>query len=219
MGETAQRRVERRLEELIDLLWQSDELRVAKPDVVDEARNAVYYLDELHRNAVPDTLRDAGRRARPPRRRPPGRRAPAALRQLDRRRSRRQPQRAADDHARRPRALQHEHALRDALAVIDELRADLSSSVRITGVTAQLEASLAADLERLPELDQRYRRLNAEEPYRLKLTCVRQKLLNTRARLAGAAPPRARARLRRHRPSCSPTSRSCATRCCCTAAS
>ena len=95
--------------------------------------------------------------------------------------------------------LQHEHALRDALAVIDELRADLSSSVRITGVTAQLEASLAADLERLPELDQRYRRLNAEEPYRLKLTCVRQKLLNTRARLAARAPPRARARLRRHR--------------------
>ena len=56
VGEAAQRRVERRLEELIDLLWQSDELRVAKPDVVDEARNAVYYLDELHRNAVPDTL-------------------------------------------------------------------------------------------------------------------------------------------------------------------
>ena len=56
VGETAQRRVERRLEELIELLWQSDELRVAKPDVVDEARNAVYYLDELHRNAVPETL-------------------------------------------------------------------------------------------------------------------------------------------------------------------
>ncbi|MEA2255261.1 MAG: phosphoenolpyruvate carboxylase, partial [Solirubrobacteraceae bacterium] len=80
-------------------------------------------------------------------------------------------------------ALQHEHALRDALALVDGLRADLSSSVRITGVTRQLEESLAADLDRLPELEARYRRLNAEEPYRLKLTCVRHKLLNTRARL------------------------------------
>ena len=115
--------------------------------------------------------------------------------------------------------LQHEHALRDALAVIDELRADLSSSVRITGVTAQLEASLAADLERLPELDQRYRRLNAEEPYRLKLTCVRQKLLNTRARLAARGAATSPGATTSAPPSCSPTSSSCATRCCCTAAS
>ena len=115
--------------------------------------------------------------------------------------------------------LQHEHALRDALAVIDELRADLSSSVRITGVTRQLEASLAADLERLPELDQRYRRLNAEEPYRLKLTCVREKLLNTRARLAARGAATSPGATTSAPPSCSPTSRWCATRCCCTAAS
>ena len=179
-----ERRVERRLEEIIDLLWQSDELRVAKPDVVDEARNAVYYLDELHRNAVPDTLETlVDELARL------GVDLPVEARPL------RFGSWIGGDRDGNPNvlptttlevlALQHEHALRDALAVIDELRADLSSSVRITGVTAQLEASLAADLERLPELDQRYRRLNAEEPYRLKLTCVRQKLLNTRARLAG----------------------------------
>ena len=182
VGETAQRRVERRLEELIELLWQSDELRVAKPDVVDEARNAVYYLDELHRNAVPDTLETlVDELARL------GVDLPVGARPL------RFGSWIGGDRDGNPNvlptttldvlALQHAHALRDALAVIDELRADLSSSVRITGVTAQLEASLAADLERLPELDQRYRRLNAEEPYRLKLTCVRQKLLNTRERL------------------------------------
>jgi phosphoenolpyruvate carboxylase len=179
----AQRRVRRRLEELIDLLWQSDELRVARPDVVDEARNAVYYLDEMHRDAVPETLEtlveELGRLgvALPPEARPlrfgswiggdrdgnPNVLPSTTLEVL---------------------ALQHEHALRDALETIDELRAELSSSVRIAGVTAELEASLAADLERLPELDARYRRLNAEEPYRLKLTCVRQKLVNTRSRLA-----------------------------------
>lgn len=179
----AQRRVRRRLEELVDLLWQSDELRVARPDVVDEARNAVYYLDELHRGAVPDTLEtlvdELGRL---------GVDLPVSARPL------RFGSWIGGDRDGNPNvlpsttldvlALQHEHALRDALAIIDDLRADLSSSIRITGVTGELEASLAADLEALPELDPRYRRLNAEEPYRLKLTCVRHKLLNTRTRLA-----------------------------------
>jgi phosphoenolpyruvate carboxylase len=178
-----QRRVRRRLEELIDLLWQSDELRVARPDVVDEARNAIYYLDEMHRDAVPDTLETLVEElARL------GVALPVEARPL------RFGSWIGGDRDGNPNVLpattlevlmlQHEHALRDALAMVDELRADLSSSVRIAGVTAELEASLAADLERLTELDARYRRLNAEEPYRLKLTCVRQKLLNTRSRLA-----------------------------------
>jgi phosphoenolpyruvate carboxylase len=178
-----QRRVRRRLEELIDLLWQSDELRVSRPDVVDEARNAIYYLDEMHRDAVPETLETlVDELARL------GVALPVEARPL------RFGSWIGGDRDGNPNVLpettlevlmlQHEHALRDALAMIDELRADLSSSVRIAGVTAELEASLAADLERLTELDARYRRLNAEEPYRLKLTCVRQKLLNTRSRLA-----------------------------------
>jgi phosphoenolpyruvate carboxylase len=183
----AAHRIDRRLEELIDLLWQTDELRVARPDVDDEARNAVYYFDTLHHDAVPDALEalteELGRLgvevpvdARPltfgswiggDRDGNPNVTPAATLRILD---------------------LQHEHAIRDALDLIDELRGDLSSSVRITGVTPELEASLAADVERVPELDPRYQRLNAEEPYRLKLTFVRQKLLNTRRRLAGDAP-------------------------------
>ena len=52
----AERRVRRRLEELVDLLWQTDELRATRPEVIDEARNAVYYFDALHRDAVPRTL-------------------------------------------------------------------------------------------------------------------------------------------------------------------
>ncbi len=178
----AERRVRRRIGELIDLLWQTDELRVARPDVIDEARSAMYYFDALHHDAVPDTLEalteelarlgvDLPLDARPltfgtwiggDRDGNPNVTADATLDVL---------------------ALQHDHAIRNALDLVDELRRDLSSSVRIAGATADLEASLAADLERLRELDPRYRRLNAEEPYRLKLTCVRQKLLNTRSRL------------------------------------
>jgi phosphoenolpyruvate carboxylase len=178
-------RVRARLEELIDLLWQTDELRIARPDVVDEARNAVYYFDELHRDAVPHVLEGlVDELARldlelPLLVRPiafgswiggdrdgnPNVTADSTMEVLD---------------------LQHEHAIRDALAAVDELRLDLSSSERIAGATPELLESLARDLDGLPELDARYRRLNAEEPYRLKLTCVRQKLLNTRRRLAQA---------------------------------
>ena len=177
----AERGVQRRLGELIDLLWQTDELRLARPDVIDEARSAMYYFDALHRDAVPGTLealRDELARV--------GVEMPIDARPLtfgtwiggDRDGNPNVTAAASLDVL----ALQREHAIRDALALVDELRDELSSSVRIAGATPELEASLAADLECLDELEPRYRRLNAEEPYRLKLTCVRQKLLNTRRR-------------------------------------
>jgi phosphoenolpyruvate carboxylase len=177
----------RRLEELIDLIWQTDELRIARPDVVDEARNAVYYLDELHSDAVPHVLEElTAQLARL------GLELPVDGRPLafgswiggDRDGN---PNVGADS-TEAVLALQHDHGIRGALAAIDELRSDLSSSVRIAGVTKALELSLAADLQALPEVEPRYRRLNAEEPYRLKLTCMRVKLANTRSRLAEFRP-------------------------------
>lgn len=184
---SGERRIRRRLEELIDLLWQTDELRIAQPDVVDEARNAVFYFDELYRHAVPHVLEalvDELARL--------GLELPLYARPLE------FGTWIGGDRDGNPNVgpesivavldLQHAHAIRDALALVDELRVDLSSSVRVSGVTQALEGSLARDLELLPELEPRYRRLNAEEPYRLKLTCVGQKLLNTRRRLAESRP-------------------------------
>ncbi|EST32614.1 phosphoenolpyruvate carboxylase [Streptomycetaceae bacterium MP113-05] len=181
------RRTDLRLAENIDLVWQTDELRVVRPEPADESRNAVYYLDELHHGAVGDVLEDLAaelERAGAPL--PPGSRPLTFGTWI------------GGDRDGNPNVtpqvtwdvllLQHEHGITDALKHVDELRGALSNSVRNSGATRELLDSLGADLERLPEISPRYKRLNAEEPYRLKATCIRQKLLGTRDRLADDAP-------------------------------
>jgi phosphoenolpyruvate carboxylase len=180
-------RLTARLEETVDLLWQTDELRIARPDVVDEARNAVWYFDGLHADAVPDVLEELADELRRL-----GLDADPAARPLvfgswiggDRDGN----PNVEPDSVAGVLGLQHDHGLRDAIAVVNVLRRDLSSSVRIAGATPELQESLARDLELLPEVEPRFLRLNAEEPYRLKLTCIQQKLVNTRRRLADGRP-------------------------------
>ncbi|MDX3074864.1 phosphoenolpyruvate carboxylase [Streptomyces sp. NPDC088354] len=181
------RRTDVRLAENIDLLWQTDELRVVRPEPADEARNAIYYLDELHARAVGDVLEDLAAELErvgvplPPETRPltfgtwiGGDRDgnPNVT-----------PQVTWD-----VLILQHEHGITDALEMVDDLRAMLSNSIRNSGASPELLADLEQDLSRLPGISPRYKRLNAEEPYRLKATCIRQKLLNTRERLATGTP-------------------------------
>ena len=176
-------RRQQRLAEVVDLLWQTDELRVVRPDPTDEARNAMYYLDDLFRDAVPDVVDDLARELQ---------RVGVELEPTAR------PLRfgtwIGGDRDGNPNVsaqvtqdvlvMQHEYAIRDLLAVMEELRNDLSTSTRIVEPPAELLDSVERDLRALPEIEPRYRRLNAEEPYRLKVTCIRQKLLNTRARVA-----------------------------------
>ncbi|MEU2181546.1 phosphoenolpyruvate carboxylase [Streptomyces thermolilacinus] len=181
------RRHDLRLAENIDLIWQTDELRVVRPEPADEARNAIYYLDELHAGAVGDVLEDlAAELERVGYELPPGTRPLTFGTWI------------GGDRDGNPNVtpavtwevliLQHEHGLTDAIETIDELRGLLSNSIRYAGATQELLDSLQRDLDRLPEISPRYKRLNAEEPYRLKATCVRQKLVNTRERLAKGTP-------------------------------
>ncbi|CAG6399379.1 phosphoenolpyruvate carboxylase [Streptomyces cocklensis] len=181
------RRADLRLAENIDLLWQTDELRVVRPEPADEARNAIYYLDELHAGAVGDVLEDLAaelERVGVP--------LPAQTRPLT------FGTWIGGDRDGNPNVtpevtwdvliLQHEHGITDALELVDFLRGALSNSIRNSGASSELLDSLATDLVALPEISPRYKRLNAEEPYRLKATCIRQKLINTRERLAAGTP-------------------------------
>ncbi|MCQ0023064.1 phosphoenolpyruvate carboxylase [Streptomyces somaliensis DSM 40738] len=181
------RRHDLRIAENIDLVWQTDELRVVRPEPADEARNALYYLDELHAGAVGDVLEDLAAELERV-----GFELPAGTRPLtfgtwiggDRDGN----PNVTPDVTWEVLILQHEHGLTDAIEVVDELRGLLSNSIRYAGATPELLDSLQRDLDRLPEISPRYRRLNAEEPYRLKATCIRRKLVNTRERLARDTP-------------------------------
>ncbi|MEV6299421.1 phosphoenolpyruvate carboxylase [Actinoplanes sp. NPDC051861] len=177
----------KRFAELIDLLWQTDELRLDRPDPTDEARNAVYYLKDLYADAAPQVLDDLAETLRrlgvetAPTARPltfgswiGGDRdgnpfvTPAVTRDV--------------------LLIQHEHGIQATEKAMDLLIDELSVSRRLRGVSLDLSASLAQDLDNLPEIASRFRRVNAEEPYRLKVRAIKSKLANTRARLQHGTP-------------------------------
>jgi phosphoenolpyruvate carboxylase len=177
----------RRLEEAIELLWLTDEIRVEPPEPTDEARNVVYYLEGLSAGALPDVLEELRDRlatigvALPPGVRPlrfgswvGGDRdgnpyvTPATTREV--------------------LLLQAVHGIRLLRTLVDGLRRDLSVSNRVGAVSDALRRRLDARLPGLPEVEPRYRRLNAEEPYRLFLTCVHVRLGLTEERLLHGTP-------------------------------
>ena len=172
-----------RLSEAIDLLWQTDELRVERPLVIDEAVNALYYLDDLFRFTVPEVLEEfalevsrlgidilptskpltfgtwiGGDRDGNPN--------------------------VTPDITRETIVVQVGHAIRVISEAMTQLRQSLSVSTRIINVSKELQDSVERDLANIPEFEARYRRLNAREPYRLKTTAIVHRLELTRKRHA-----------------------------------
>ena len=175
-------RLRERLAEVVDLLWQTDELRLERPEVLDELRNALYYLDEIARGPLGHVLEDLE----------------SALRELD----------VTVPLDARPLAmgnwiggdrdgnpfvtpavtrdvfdLQRTHAISDLLPLMSRAIDDLSISTRIVDGDDDISATVQDAASRVAGLEPRFIRVNAQEPWRLALTIVRQKLINTRERL------------------------------------
>ncbi len=172
----------RRLEEAVELLWLTDELRVEPPEPTDEARNVVYYLEGLSEGALPDVLEELRDRLATI-----GVELPPDVRPL-RFGSWVGGDRDGNPHVtpattREVLTLQAVHGIRLLRTLVDRLRRDLSVSQQIGTVSDELRERLEAQLPQLPEVEPRYRRLNAEEPYRLFLTCVHVRLGLTEQRV------------------------------------
>ena len=176
-----------RLAEAIDLIWQTDELRLGQPEPLDEAVNSLYYLDELFEFTVPEILDQFSKELKRI-----GVEIPITAKPLsfgtwiggDRDGN---PFITAEV-TKAAILLQNAHFTRTIIHLLDELRQALSISTKLAGVSKELLDSVAQDLELLPEIEERFRRINVEEPYRLKATAIRHKLLITQARHRGALP-------------------------------
>ena len=187
--EDDRRRHEREIAEIVDLIWQTDELRRKKPTPVEEASSVVFYLDDLFGAVLPDLLDDLAAHL-----------ARIGVELAPRARPVRFGTWVGGDRDGNPTVtpevtlqvlgLQRRLALRRLSATVQDLVARLSTSTRVSRISPSLKASLAADKAALPDVFARYGNLNAEEPYRLKCSYILQRLLNTQARVAEGAPPR-----------------------------
>jgi phosphoenolpyruvate carboxylase len=172
--------VDRRSAELIDQIWQTDELRTERPTVVDEARSALYYLVALAEDVLPrlTEIIDAQLHRLSPgadtaplrfgtwvggdRDGNPGVTAETTLEAL---------------------ALQHDRGLTLLIEAIEELSEELSMSSELNAPSPNLMRSLGEDQRLLPEVWQRERQRTADAPYRLKCSFIHARLINTRSRI------------------------------------
>ena len=186
-GTTERRRQDRDLAELIETLWQTDELRRQRPTPQDEARNALYYLRQIFRQTMPGMLDDLREELR---------QHGADLRDGQ------VPLRFGSwiggdrdgnpfvtaQVTREVLQLQAETGIDIAIEAISDLILELSVSSELTGDDEQLRESLAEDLSHDSDVDAVQQELYREEPYRLKLGAMRSKLEATRARIRSGEP-------------------------------
>jgi phosphoenolpyruvate carboxylase len=178
-------RIDRRVAELIDQIWQTDELRANRPTPMDEARSAVFYLDQLASDVLPELGDEIAvqlsRLTEEPVSGPVIRFGTWVGGDRDGNPN------VTPELTMQVLEMQHEHGLRALIEHIEAVAEELSMSARIHGITEELSASLDADRDALPAVWERFKILNADEPYRLKCAYIHQRLRNTQKRIAGDA--------------------------------
>lgn len=162
-----------RLAEQVDMLWLTDELRGERPGVLDEVRTALFYAERITTVAMPEVLGplvrhlDVGEVLQ-------GRVAPLTLGSWIGGDRDGNPNVTPDVMWEAVRTAR-EHALRGQIAFVDRLIDDLSASTRMSGASPQ---TLAHDGS-VAGLDARYAAIHRDEPWRLQLRNIRQRLVNT----------------------------------------
>ena len=174
--DTARRRADRRMDELIDAIWQTDELRRQRPDPVDEARSILYFLTEIAVQGVPELLDDID----------------AVLASLG---GGLDPDRSpirfgswvGGDRDGNPNVtpattvevleFQRQRALRILVEEIEGLSSELSVGLAVRGISSELAERLEVDHRQFPHVTARFDTLSAGEPYRQRLAVIHRRLL------------------------------------------
>jgi phosphoenolpyruvate carboxylase len=187
LSNSDQQSIDDRTAELIDQIWQTDELRHEKPTPVEEARSALYYLVQLAENVLPELnetihaqlLRLSAGVSQAPlsfgtwvggdRDGNPGLSPEMTLEVI---------------------AQEHERGLRHLITVIEELAEELSISERLAPISIEMAESLETDRQRLPDVWNREQKRTAQEPYRLKCSYIHARLGNTVERVRSGGSPR-----------------------------
>jgi phosphoenolpyruvate carboxylase len=152
----------------ITALWQADEVRTRRPRVVDEIRNGHWFFEQSLIDAAERLLADFRRRV--PGAPPPFRFGTWIGGDADG-----NPLTSAETLGEARRRARELLRLRYR-AEVRELAASLGVSSRLTPVSDELRASIAADEGALPEYARAIGDQNADEPYRRKLSFVWHRL-------------------------------------------